>query len=88
MVIGSEQSLLQRRYRNSQKGCENILDTSSHQGNTKKINIQTQYHTSAYPVGHPNRKRQVIRSVGGGKEEWEPSHIAGGDVKWHSCCGK
>ena len=51
MVIGSEQSLLPRRYRNSQKVCENILDTSIHQGNTKKINIQTQYHTSAYPVG-------------------------------------
>lgn len=29
-----------------------------------------------------------IKSVGEGVEKLEPSYIAGGNTKWHSCCGR
>ena len=63
MVTGSEQSFLQRRYKNSQKVCENILDTSSHQGNTKKNHNITPLHTQQDTAIKKDRSYGVLAGV-------------------------
>ena len=65
MVIGSEQSLLQGRYKNSQKVCENILDTSSHQGNTKKNHTITPVHTQQDTTIKKTGHKKCWRGYGG-----------------------
>ena len=60
-----------------------MLNIISHQGNTNQNHHEIPLHTHQ---DGDDFKKQEIRLVS--LEKLEPSHTAGGNVKWCSCDGK
>lgn len=72
---------------------ENWLTTSatngvSHYQSLEMSKLKPLGDTITYPGGQLLPKRQAIQSVGESVEKPGHSYTAGGNVKWHSHCGK